>query len=76
MIAIAFSIVSGGACLFLSYAFVRFTQELKHLRCLRPSGKLKVARKGSNYFPPCVVMEESKRETLARRDLLANGILG
>ena len=82
MVAIAFSIVSGSACLFLTYALVRFHQELRRLRPRRSAlGSTAVARrierKVSAPLPSCVVAEDpTQLGALARREVLVTGILG
>jgi hypothetical protein len=82
MVAIAFSIVSGNACLFLIYALVRFHQELRRLRPQRPAlsptaAARRIERKVSARLPSCVVAEDpAQLEVQARRQVLVSGVLG
>jgi len=82
MVAIAFSIVSGSACLFLTYALVRFNQELRRLQPLRsPLSSAavirRIERKDSGQLPSCVVAEDpAQLQALARREALVAGLLG
>ena len=82
MVAIAFSIVSGSACLFLTYALVRFHQELRRLRPQRSAlgstaAARRIERKVSARLPSCVVAEDpAQLEVQARRQVLVSGVLG
>ena len=81
MVAIALSILSGGACFFLGYAFVRFNQEQRRLRPVRSLSSsavfCRIERKDSAGLPSRLVAEDATQwEMRARRDALATGFLG
>jgi len=78
MVAIAFSVVGGSACLFLTYALVRFTQELRRLHVANPGAiARRIAPKESTRYTACFQAEDLARYGVrARREVLMTGMIG
>jgi len=78
MVAIAFSVVGGSACLFLTYALVRFNRELRRLHVANPGTiARRIAYQDPTRFTACFRLEDvAQYEVRARREVLVNSMIG